>query len=410
MTAVDFRCEQCGQLVSIEAEPGQEIGCPHCQAVVVVPAALANLPRPQVPGGPKSATVVGVPALKDEAATAPAKDAPAEGEDEEQEEEFVPSASAGKITALMPWVLSLFLHLGVGLILAFAGMMYVSTKANDLDEIEMPGENFVGKNANTGTIQPAALGVTQAAANTETQINTGVATKGEAIIRANVGQGVGLTATIGGSMGGGDARMNVGNTLGRPGGGKVTFLGSSSSNIHHLVFVIDRSGSMEIGESGGNLLKQVKFQMRATIRQLKEVQDFHIIFFSAGEPQELDSRALIPATEANKNRAADFLENISGAGKTDPIPALRRAVAVLARANANKGKQIFLLTDGDFPDNEAVLNFVKKECVGTDTRANIFINTYLFGASGDRTNTGIIDTMKEVARVTGGNFKILALE
>jgi len=368
---------------------------------VVVPAALANLPRPQVPGGPKSATVVGVPAITDKPAdeTAPEEDAPAE-----EEEEFValPSAASGRITALMPWMLSLFLHLGAGLILAFAGMMYVTSKANDLDDIEIPGDNFVGKNAG-GTIQPAALGVTQAAAATETQINTGVTTKGDAIIRAQTGTGTGLVANIGGSMGGGEARMNIGSSIGRPGGGAKFFGSSAGSNIHHLVFVIDRSGSMEMGDSGGNLLKRVKFQMRATIRQLKEVQDFHIIFFAAGEPQEMDTRALIPATQANKERAMDFLDMVSGSGRTDPIPALRRAVAVLDRSNQNKGKQVFLLTDGVFPDPAAVEEFVQKNCVPK----RIFINTYLFGAQAQPT---VRDFMDKIAKMTGGNFKAIELE
>ena len=141
MTAVDFRCEQCGKLVSVEAEPGQEVACGHCQAVVVVPAALANLPRPQVPGGPKSATVE-VPAVTDGAGSE--EEAPPE---EEEELAALPGAGAGAITALMPWMLSLFLHLGAGLILAFAGMMYVTSKTVDLDDIEIPGDNFVGKNA-----------------------------------------------------------------------------------------------------------------------------------------------------------------------------------------------------------------------------------------------------------------------
>ena len=393
MTAVDFRCEQCGKLVSVEAEPGQEVACGHCQAVVVVPAALANLPRPQVPGGPKSATVE-VPAVTDGAGSE--EEAPPE---EEEELAALPGAGAGAITALMPWMLSLFLHLGAGLILAFAGMMYVTSKTVDLDDIEIPGDNFVGKNAG-GTIQPAALSVASAAAASEAVINTGVTTKGDAIIRANVGTGAGLAATIGGSVGGGDARMNIGTAIGR-GGGARFFGAQAGSNVHHLVFVIDRSGSMEINESGGNLLKMVKRQLQITLRQLKEVQDFHIIFFAAGEPLELESRRLIPATAANKERAMDFLEMISGSGRTDPLPALRRAKAVLDQANANRGKQVFLLTDGDFPDNDAVKNYIR------DNYRGIFVNTYLFGAN---TQPAIRDTMVEIAKMTGGVFKAIGEE
>jgi len=387
MTAVDFRCEQCGKLVNIEAEPGQEISCPHCQTTVVVPAALANLPRPQVPGGPRNATV---------------EDAPAEGDvpppEEELEEEagFSPT-SATTVAAVMPWMLSLFLHLGMGLILAFAGMMYVTSKPPDLGDIEIPGDTF-NKNPG-GMIQPGNQGVTRSSTQTEVQYTNVARSSGETVIKSQTGTGAGLMQAMGGSTGSGERALGVASSIAGSRSSAKFFGTSGGSNIHHLVFVIDRSGSMEVSESGGRLLNLVKGQMRQTIRNLKEVQTFHIIFFASGEPVEMDSRALIPATDANKLRAMNFLDTVNAFGRTDPLPGLKRAVAVLSRADpTRKGKQIFLLTDGDFPDNEAVKDYVKNNCKG------IYVNTYLFGAN---TQPAIRDAMIEIAKATGGNFKAI---
>jgi len=391
MTAVDFRCEQCGKLLNVEAEPGQEVSCVHCQAVVVVPAALANLPRPQVPGvGPTKATVE----------DSPAGDGSADAPPEEELEEVGAAPASGTVTAMMPWMLSLFLHLGVGLIMAFTGMMYVTAKVTIADDIEIPGESF-SKNAG-GQIQPGSIGATRSANATDVTVNTNVRTTGESVVRSTTGTGAGLASRMGGDAGSGGAKMGLSSGAFGRGGAQAKFFNSGGgSNIHHLVFVIDRSGSMEINESGGNLLKVVKQQMRTTIRGLNEVQSFHIIFFAAGEPIEMDARALVPANPANKDKAAKFLEEISGSGRTDPIPGLKRAVAVLSRADASKkGKQIFLLTDGDFPDNNAVKRFVQENCIS----AGIFVNTYLFGANAQ---PAIRDTMVDIARMTGGKFKAI---
>ena len=258
-----------------------------------------------------------------------------------------------------------------------------------------------------GTAQPAA---TQPAATTQPAggNETGV------VIRA----------------GGVDSR--IGPATPRP-VGAVRFFGINSvADVHQVVFVIDRGRTMELSESHGNFFKLVKHQIRITVRQLKEKQAFHIVYFSGpdDEPLEMKGRALVLATEKNKVAAMDFIDDIPAQERTDPIPALKRAVAVLkdpaaetttqpttkptaqptttapttqptTTAAADKNKQIFLLTDGDFPDNDAVVKFVKENCEG------ITINTYLIGANLPPTAR---DTMMEIAKMTGGIFKAIELD
>jgi len=78
---------------------------------------------------------------------------------------------------------------------------------------------------------------------------------------------------------------------------------------HDLVFVIDSSGSMVINDAGQRRLVAAKQQMRVVIaRNLSERQNFHIIFFADGEPQEMEGGGLVPATDDNKTRAVEFLD------------------------------------------------------------------------------------------------------
>ena len=91
---------------------------------------------------------------------------------------------------------------------------------------------------------------------------------------------------------------------------------------------------------------------------------------------------------------------INPQGQTDPVPALQRAFNVLSRANTSKGRRgklVYLLTDGDFPDNKAVLAAVRKE----NTKKDVHINTYLYGYKGKQ----VVDVMQKIASENGGRYK-----
>lgn len=78
-----------------------------------------------------------------------------------------------------------------------------------------------------------------------------------------------------------------------------------------------------------------------------------------------------------------------------------RAFEVMDRADpGRKGKQIFLLTDGAFKDNEAVLAAIRKR----NASKEVHINTYLYGSSEDE---DIVRVMKTIAAENGGLFKIV---
>ena len=78
---------------------------------------------------------------------------------------------------------------------------------------------------------------------------------------------------------------------------------------------------------------------------------------------------------------------------------MKRCFDVLANADkARKGKQIFLLTDGAFPNNDDVVRFVK----ANDKAKDVHVFTYLYGEQDDES---AVKMMKEIAVFTGGKYK-----
>ncbi|MCJ7544711.1 MAG: hypothetical protein MUP47_09155 [Phycisphaerae bacterium] len=162
----------------------------------------------------------------------------------------------------------------------------------------------------------------------------------------------------------------------------------AGGNAHHVVYLIDRSGSM-IG-----VFEDVRREVLLSIGRLGEDQDFHIILFAQGRAIENVPCRLVPPTEANKLQAAEFLAGARAGLQSDPIPALRRAFEVLE--GASDGKLIYLLSDGVFPNGPAVMATIHTRNKNKD----VHIHTYFCG--GDASAAGML---QEIARATGGLFR-----
>lgn len=359
--AIDFRCEKCGKLLSVEAEPGSTIKCSECGKKVTVPAGLASLPRPNVPPNAPQGT----------GTTAPPS---GEGEDEFVEEEEAP-AVLGAMAYIMPWVISAFFHLGLFVIMLFFVMVNSTNKIPkeatipDMDMTKPPGARMSNRQ-NPSKVKSSNPTRARNYARTE---STAASTKREVDI---------------GRAGGGGASGRFDRSTGG-GGPRSSFLGGGG-NAHHVVFVIDRSGSMI------DTFDQLKLEMRRSISKLSEVQDFHVIMFAEGKPIESTGNRLVPASEESKLRIVPWLDQVLAIGQTDPIPALRRAFEVLSHANAKKGKMIYLLTDGVFPNNAEVLKFIRSRNKSNE----VHINTYLYGHYEDEA----VEVLTLIAEENGGSF------
>jgi len=180
--------------------------------------------------------------------------------------------------------------------------------------------------------------------------------------------------------------------FGVPGGGGgigPKFMGQGTgARTRSMAFVCDASGSMI------NKISLLRKELQKTIDQLKAQQAFTVIFFADEKPQTLGA-SLLMATPDNKRKAFDFLQNATTSGSTDPIPGLRAAFQ-------QSPQLIILLTDGDFPDNKAVLDAVRSLNRDKKTR----VNTIAFVNKKDESNQKeIMKLLETIAKENGGVYK-----
>jgi hypothetical protein len=177
--------------------------------------------------------------------------------------------------------------------------------------------------------------------------------------------------------------------FGPGGGGGVDFFGPSgppTQTVSKVVFLCDASGSMI---SKFDTLRQ---ELRRAVDRLRPTQQFDIVFFSAERYVALDGQLLYALPE-NKRRAYDFLEKVAPHDSSNPIPGLRAAFS------ANP-ELIYMLTDGDFPNNPELLAEVKK----LNARKRVRINTIAFIDPGEEYEK----LLGRIATENGGTFKFVA--
>jgi len=131
------------------------------------------------------------------------------------------------------------------------------------------------------------------------------------------------------------------------------------------------------------------------------VQGFSVIFFADSDrkPQALAQQMLM-ASPDNKRRAYEFLEGVTAAGSTDPIPGLELALK-------GKPQLIYLLTDGDFPDNDAVIKKLRE----LNKAKTAKVNTIAFVAGRDKqADQSFEKVLKQIADESGGIFKVVSVQ
>ena len=149
-------------------------------------------------------------------------------------------------------------------------------------------------------------------------------------------------------------------------------------------------------------LDSLKIELSRSLRWLGENTKFHLVFFSAGKPVEFSPRQLVVGTTDNKMLARKFIHGLTAENQTDPIPALKGAFEVLKRDKQSAGKVIYLLTDGVFPDNRAVLSVIDKYNAKKDVR----IHTFLYGTRPPEA----VDVMQRIAKGNGGHYRYVSLD
>jgi len=173
--------------------------------------------------------------------------------------------------------------------------------------------------------------------------------------------------------------------FGIPGGGIFDAVPVSGRRVGKIVFLCDSSGSMM------TKFDALRTELRKAVDHLQPTQQFDIIFFAADKYIALDNQ-LQHALPETKRKAYDLLDKTAPHDTSDPIPGLRAAFA------ANP-EMIFMLTDGDFPNNQQVLDEIKKLSAGK----RVVVNTIAFFDRGEEYEK----LLKQIADETKGTFRFV---
>ncbi|HYE17280.1 MAG TPA: hypothetical protein VEA69_02490 [Tepidisphaeraceae bacterium] len=167
------------------------------------------------------------------------------------------------------------------------------------------------------------------------------------------------------------------------GGGKGGSPVFQPGNARRIVYLCDSSGSMMTN------FDSLRAQLGRAVDALRPIQEFDVIFFAQDSYRALDRR-LVRALPETKRQAYDFLDKTVPTGTSDPLPGLRAAFAL-------QPQLVYLLTDGDFPDNAGTLAEIRK--LNADKRVKI--NTIAFVGRGEEYEK----LLKQIADENGGIFK-----
>ncbi|MDD5569630.1 MAG: VIT and VWA domain-containing protein, partial [Bacteroidales bacterium] len=144
------------------------------------------------------------------------------------------------------------------------------------------------------------------------------------------------------------------------------------------IFVMDVSGSMS-----GYPLETSKKVLKDLVNNLRPIDKFNLMLF-AGNNLVLSDKSM-PATAENLKKAIDMIENQSGGGGTEILPALQRALAL--EKSEGYSRTFVIATDGYVDVEKDVFDLIKKNL----SNANFFA----FGI-GTSVNRYIIEGMAHI--------------
>jgi phage FluMu protein Com len=378
--AFKFRCTQCGKRLTANEPPGSEVTCPHCNQSTAVP------PDAEPTEGLDAAPPVEAVAVPVEAVAEPvaATQFPApEGEEQAGGMDTV----VGWLALYLPsWGTSFVLHVAALALVAFtawttqtvqqipfeyksevvqATKPKMEKKAEKKDQPkDKPKQQQTGRGK--GRPGPTSI-VRQFTQNPFPDVASNNLERLEVFGVGGGGKEIGGFEGLGTGRGG---FFGVGDT-------------EEKAVQHKIVYIVDRSGSMT------DSMDFVKFELKRSIGELGEENEFHVIFFSSGPPVEMPTRRLVNATERNKQVAFEFIDSVVPQGETDPSKALERAFACGADL-------IYLLTDGEF--DKEIIGLIKRLNIGGKVTVHTIGFIYKDGEQ----------ILKEIAKENNGNYKFVS--
>jgi hypothetical protein len=175
-----------------------------------------------------------------------------------------------------------------------------------------------------------------------------------------------------------------------------------SIRANKIVYVVDFSGSIVVA------VDELKRELKRSIGRLAPRQSFDVIlFFSSGGGQDEKVRTesfkpkLEPADEATRREFFTWIDRKAPMGVTEPLDAMRRALAL-------KPDAIFFFSDGYFQDS--VVDEIQRANRSSQTRifGLVFDELLLQDTSGlPRRETEGTRRLRQIAEASGGQVKIV---
>lgn len=321
--------------------------------------------------------------------------APAKAAEQDSPLEEGPSVSGevnDVMTELLPWMISILFYLGVVVLSLFWVWAVVKVdEEGDKGPIipiarlsDKPGGSLMKGDSVDLMKANQSREVTS-----EKVEDTGPGGDGPKI---NVGS-AGTLELIGvsGGGGGGGGKMAALGVVGGAGGEIATKFYGTGGNARKIIYVVDASGSLI------DTLPFVIKEIKKSINELNEKQQFTIIFFQSGDAVEVPPVGWKVATPEMKKQVADWVTldrgNVIPHGATNPVKAINLAMRM-------QPELVYILSDnitgkGRYEiDKQELLKLLDS----TNKSRKIAINTIQF-LYGDPLNT-----LKEIAEGHGGIY------
>lgn len=169
-------------------------------------------------------------------------------------------------------------------------------------------------------------------------------------------------------------------------GGAPVFMGTEGKGSK-FVFIIDKSGSMQLPFRGHTRFSTACGHLVQFISGLTPNQEFQVIFYDDQHHPMPPINRLIVGNPSNKNLAIQWIQTQQSGGGTSPHASLQAALAM-------KPDTVWLLADGQFNNEAALMNTIR------NSGGNVMINTIAIASLPG----GI---MNQIAAFTGGKCKMI---
>ncbi len=319
----------------------------------------------------------------------PASQPPVEEPVVEEEKEDVSKEISAVLAGMLPWGISVLLHVGIlilAIFIVWTTVKQVQEEAPIIPSVRLSEKPGAQLSQSQQKVQQQSAAKRSLTKSTETSQVTNQKVKLDSR----------LIGVQGGSAG---AKANpFGGAVGADGPFAVGFLGGGG-NARQIAFIIDASGSLI------DTLPFVIQELKKTINELSDQQSFTVIFAVDGKVIEVPPAGLKKATPELKERVMAWFDpragNIVPRGVTDPVPAITQALRY-------RPQLLYILSDnitgrGQYErDQQVLLAEIERANTGGTK-----INTLQFLYPDGLTAYGFEPTLKIISTKTGGVYKFV---